>query len=106
MIILIFLRYVKGSTLSYHGNGKTNGSSAPPHPSNGSNGHAQNGGKTNGGVALAVEKPLSNQTVAAPPISRQPLPENWCSIAYFELDTQVSQMANLGDEGGKGGHNS
>ena len=31
---------------------------------------------------------VSNQD-AAGPISKSPMPEYWCSIAYFELDTQV-----------------
>lgn len=29
------------------------------------------------------------QDVPIPPLSTQPSPEFWCSIAYFELDTQV-----------------
>lgn len=29
------------------------------------------------------------QEVQNPRLSAQPPPENWCSIAYFELDTQV-----------------
>ena len=31
---------------------------------------------------------VSNQD-ATGPISKSPMPEYWCSIAYFELDTQV-----------------
>lgn len=31
------------------------------------------------------------QDINSPYISNQPLPENWCSIAYFELDTQVGE---------------
>lgn len=32
------------------------------------------------------------QELNSPYISNQPLPENWCSIAYFELDTQVGEI--------------
>lgn len=34
----------------------------------------------------------TTSTIIAPPLlSRQPRPENWCSVAYFELDTQVGE---------------
>ena len=35
---------------------------------------------------------VSNQD-AAGPISKSPMPEYWCSIAYFELDTQVGNSS-------------
>lgn len=33
----------------------------------------------------------AGSTISKGPISRQPMPENWCSIAYFELDAQVGE---------------
>lgn len=35
---------------------------------------------------------MSNDTARQQPLlSRQPAPEYWCSVAYFELDTQVGE---------------
>lgn len=36
--------------------------------------------------------PMNNDTARQQPLlSRQPAPEYWCSVAYFELDTQVGE---------------
>ena len=37
---------------------------------------------------------VSNQD-ATGPISKSPMPEYWCSIAYFELDTQVRKWTEF-----------
>ncbi|XP_071825628.1 mothers against decapentaplegic homolog 4-like isoform X3 [Apostichopus japonicus] len=36
--------------------------------------------------------PISGDNLNAVPLSNQPAPEYWCSIAYFELDTQVGEI--------------
>ena len=42
-------------------------------------------------VAAAASRAAAGKpaTASAALISSQPMPEAWCSIAYFELDTQV-----------------
>ncbi|TRY73882.1 hypothetical protein TCAL_08168 [Tigriopus californicus] len=86
--------YVKGSTLSYHGNGKNGGNdnghgpwpnNRTPVPTTGTNGDQVKP------VAPTSVPDKAVQNTAVGPISRQPIPENWCSIAYFELDTQVGE---------------
>ena len=44
-------------------------------------------------VAAAAARAAAAKSAAASvgPISSQPMPESWCSIAYFELDTQVGE---------------
>ena len=47
-----------------------------------------------GGGAVGPPQYWEQQLIAdqaLPPLSAQPGPENWCSIAYFELDTQVGE---------------
>nr|XP_054751876.1 mothers against decapentaplegic homolog 4-like isoform X2 [Lytechinus pictus] len=40
------------------------------------------------------QMPKDNAAVE-PPLSTQPAPEYWCSIAYFELDTQVGEIFKI-----------
>lgn len=44
-------------------------------------------------VAAAARAAAAKSAAAASagPISSQPMPEAWCSIAYFELDAQVGE---------------
>ena len=43
-------------------------------------------------MAAAAARAAAKSAVApAGPISSQPMPEAWCSIAYFELDAQVGE---------------
>ena len=45
-------------------------------------------------VAAAASRAAAGKpaTASAALISSQPMPEAWCSIAYFELDTQVGEI--------------
>jgi len=42
-------------------------------------------------MAVAPRAGHHSSSAQLGPISVQPMPENWCSIAYFELDTQVGE---------------
>ncbi|XP_053679942.1 mothers against decapentaplegic homolog 4 [Anopheles nili] len=61
-----------------------------PHGSSGST------GTVGSGAGSSVGNATSGQMAELPGqqrlLSRQPAPEYWCSVAYFELDTQVGEM--------------
>jgi hypothetical protein len=44
-----------------------------------------------GGYGSEVSSIGTSSGGGGPMLSQQPQPEFWCSIAYFELDTQVSR---------------
>ena len=43
-------------------------------------------------AAAAARAAAKSAAGPAVPLSSQPMPEAWCSIAYFELDTQVASL--------------
>ncbi len=47
------------------------------------------GAGTGSGDWFSGQRQVVGQQEAVGPISKSPMPEFWCSIAYFELDTQV-----------------
>jgi hypothetical protein len=49
-----------------------------------------------GGYGSEVSSIGTSSGGGGPMLSQQPQPEFWCSIAYFELDTQVSFSGSLG----------
>ncbi|XP_049284020.1 mothers against decapentaplegic homolog 4 isoform X2 [Anopheles funestus] len=61
-----------------------------PHSSGGATGAV--GAATGSSVGTATGGQLSELPGQQRLLSRQPAPEYWCSVAYFELDTQVGEM--------------
>lgn len=67
----------------------------PPAPDPRSHsGHQQYWQHGNGGNSVSGSNSNQLQDIAGQQrlLSRQPAPEYWCSVAYFELDTQVGEM--------------
>uniref|UniRef100_A0A182VRN2 Mothers against decapentaplegic homolog n=1 Tax=Anopheles minimus TaxID=112268 RepID=A0A182VRN2_9DIPT len=62
-----------------------------PHNSSGATGGAV-GAATGSSVGTATGGQLAELPGQQRLLSRQPAPEYWCSVAYFELDTQVGEM--------------
>uniref|UniRef100_A0A182T522 Mothers against decapentaplegic homolog n=1 Tax=Anopheles maculatus TaxID=74869 RepID=A0A182T522_9DIPT len=63
-----------------------------PHSSNSGAGGAVGAGATGSSVGTATGGQLAELPGQQRLLSRQPAPEYWCSVAYFELDTQVGEM--------------
>ncbi|XP_052902627.1 mothers against decapentaplegic homolog 4 [Anopheles moucheti] len=61
-----------------------------PHSSSGSTGAVS--AATGSGVGTTSGGQLAELPGQQRLLSRQPAPEYWCSVAYFELDTQVGEM--------------
>uniref|UniRef100_A0A182MSX2 Mothers against decapentaplegic homolog n=1 Tax=Anopheles culicifacies TaxID=139723 RepID=A0A182MSX2_9DIPT len=61
-----------------------------PHSSSGATGAV--GAATGSSVGTATGGQLAELPGQQRLLSRQPAPEYWCSVAYFELDTQVGEM--------------